>query len=83
MKTADEINEWLVLYLAKLLDVHVSEINRTAPLHEYGIDSAAAAGLSSDLGGWLGLELKDSLVFDYPTIEGLGAYLSAKLQEGA
>ena len=50
MKTADEISEWLVSYMAKLAAVDPEQIDTSLPFNSYGIDSTAAAGLSGDLG---------------------------------
>ena len=82
MKTPEAISGWLVNYLAKLLDLDPSEIDPTTSLADYGIDSAGAAGLSGDLSDWLGVKLKESVAFDYPTIEQLSEYVSARVQEG-
>ena len=78
MKTPETISAWLVKYVAKLLEVSPSEIDPTTSFGEYGIDSAGAAGLSEDLGQWLGLKLKDSVAFEYPTIEQLSKHVSGQ-----
>lgn len=78
MRTPEAISAWLVEYLAKLLAVSPSEIDPTTSFGEYGIDSAGAAGLSGDLSEWLGVALRESIAFEYPTIEQLSAHLSAR-----
>jgi acyl carrier protein len=79
MRTPEAISAWLVEYLAKLLAMSPSEIDTTTSFGEYGIDSAGAAGLSGDLSDWLGVTLKDSIAFEYPTIEQLSAHLSTQM----
>ncbi len=80
MKTEEEVSEWLVSYMAKLAAMSPEEIDLTQPFSSYGIDSTAAAGLSGDLGKWLGLTLKDSVAFDHPTIQGLSAHVVERLR---
>ncbi len=75
MRTQEEVTEWLVTYLAKLLDIDPNEIDTSVPLVDYGVDSTGAAGLTADLGKWLGGKVKESVAFDHPTIERLSAYL--------
>jgi acyl carrier protein len=76
MATTEVISAWLINYLAKVLDVPASEIDPDTSFGEYGIDSAGAAGLSEDLGQWLGIKLKDSIAFEHPSIAELSKYLS-------
>ena len=80
MKTPEAISSWIVDYLAKVLGVSPSEIDPRRSFGEYGIDSAGAAGLSGDLSDWLGVVLKDSVAFEYPTIEELTAHVSSQLE---
>ena len=80
MRTPEAIRAWLVEYLSKLLDVDPKQIHPTTPFGEYGIDSAGAAGLSADLGDWLGVRLKESIAFDHPSIEELSTHVYAVLQ---
>lgn len=72
----EEIQAWLVSYLAELLKIQPSEVDVTIPFDRYGLDSSAAVGMTGDLEEWLGSELDPTLIYDYPTIEALAAYLS-------
>ncbi len=65
----DEIRDWLVSYLANLLEIRVDKISTTTNFDHYGLDSVAAVTLSGDLAEWLGCELDPALLYDYPTIE--------------
>jgi acyl carrier protein len=80
MKTPEAIHEWLIAYLAKLLSVSSQEIDPQTSFGEYGIDSAAAAGLSGDLSAWLGVNLNESIAFDYPTIELLSRHVASQIE---
>ncbi len=82
MRTPEAIRMWLVDYLAQLVEIEPSEVDPRAPFGEYGVDSAGAAGLSADLSEWLGVQLKESIAFDYPSIEELSAHISSTLREG-
>ena len=56
------------------------------PLMAAGLDSLGATELQQGLADTLGLELPSTLVFDYPTISALAAYIGGKLggaQSGA
>jgi len=77
--TAIEIKNWLVVYLAELLEVEPKEIGITVPFNNYGLDSAAALCVVGELEEWLDLKLAPTLLYKYPTIEALTAYLFNKL----
>ena len=75
--TADVIQNWLVSYLANLLEVKESEIDITASFDIYGLDSSATIGLTSDLGDRFKLEEIDpTITYDYSTIQALAEYLA-------
>ncbi|BAZ50021.1 phosphopantetheine-binding protein [Nostoc sp. NIES-4103] len=77
--TAAEIQAWTVSYLANLLEVAPEEVDVTIPFDRYGLDSLAAVSLTGDLQDWLGYDVDPTLLYDYPTIEGLVNYLSTSL----
>jgi acyl carrier protein len=77
--TAAEIQAWTVSYLANLLEVTPEEVDVTIPFDRYGLDSYAAISLTGDLQDWLGYDVDPTLLYDYPTIEGLVKYLSTTL----
>ena len=80
LPTAAEIQDWLVSYVAELLEVDSEEIDVTIPFDRYGLDSSAAVGLTGDLEDWLGKEVDPTLLYDYPTVEALVQHLSLQLQ---
>ncbi len=75
----EEIQAWLVSYLANLLNVTNEEVDVKIPFERYGLDSSAAVGLTGDLEDWLGHEIEPTLLYDYPTIESLAKYVSSLL----
>jgi acyl carrier protein len=74
--SAPEIQDWLVAYIANLLEIESEEIDVTIPFDRYGLDSSAAVGMTGDLEDWLGKEVEPILLYDYPTIEALARHLS-------
>lgn len=73
-----EILNWVTSYLANLLQVDPDEVDITVPFDRYGLDSLAAVGLTGDLSDWLKREVEPTLLYDYPTVEGLVQYLSSE-----
>ena len=71
-----EIQSWLVAYLSEVLEVSVAQINPTASLASYGLDSSGAIGLVSDLSEYIGYELAPDLLMDCSTIQSLARYCS-------
>jgi len=68
-RSAEEIQQWLVNYLANLLQVSPDDIDVTIPFDDFAIDSVAAIGMTGDLESWLGRTVDPTLVYDYPTVE--------------
>ena len=78
LPTTEEIQAWMISYLAQLLEVDSDEIDTATPFDRYGLDSSAAVGMTGDLEDWLNVELDPTLVYDYPTIKALTQYLAEK-----
>ena len=74
-----EIQDWIIDYVANLLEIDPEDIDTTIPFDRYGLDSSAAVGLTGDLEDWLGLEIDPTLLYDYPTIESLAGHLGSEL----
>ena len=68
-RTSEEIQKWMVEYLAKVLETPPEKIDVTVPFDDFALDSATAIGMTGDLEDWLGKSVDPTLVFDYPTIE--------------
>jgi acyl carrier protein len=76
LRTKKEIQDWIVAYLADLLEIEAKEVKITIPFDRYGLNSAAAVGLMGDLENWLGNELDPTLLYDYPSVKALAEHLS-------
>lgn len=76
---AAEIQNWIVSYLADLLEIDPDEVDVTISFDRYGLDSSAAVVLTGDLAEWLEREIDPTLLYDYPTVEALVQHLSSQL----
>jgi acyl-CoA synthetase (AMP-forming)/AMP-acid ligase II/acyl carrier protein len=74
--TPDEIENWLIAYLALYLKVPPNEININEPFANYGMDSSVAVSATGELAKWLNLELDPTLFWEYPNIKAVVQYLS-------
>lgn len=74
--TVEDIQTWIVAYVAELLEVEPELVDPTVSFDRYGMDSSAAFALTGDLEEWLGCEIDPTDIYDYPTIEALSEHLS-------
>ncbi len=81
--TADDIQVFLVSNLAKLLGVATDEIDIKEHLENYGLDSAQAMILVSNLEKLLGFQPSPLLLWHYPNIEALSQRLAEEVQDGS
>lgn len=76
--SAETVEDWLVAYLSKLLDIGEEKMATTTSFSRYGLDSSASISMVSDLSDWLGREIDPGLIYSYPTIEALAAILASE-----
>ncbi|NER50873.1 MAG: acyl carrier protein, partial [Symploca sp. SIO1A3] len=50
IKTTEQIQNWLVSYIADLLEISPNEVDLTTPFDRYGLDSSSVVGLTAELG---------------------------------
>jgi acyl carrier protein len=72
----DALERWLAQLVALAVDLDPGKIDVEARLDRYGIDSAAAIGLTDELEQRLGVPLEPTLLYDYPTIRSLSGFLT-------
>lgn len=72
---AEQIQAWLVDYIAKELAVDPAGIDVTAALGEQGLGSRQAIIMAGDLEDWLGREIPETLVWDFPSITAVAEFL--------
>jgi acyl carrier protein len=75
---AEEIQDWIVTYLARQMQVPADTIDISAPFDSLALDSATAIGMTGDLEQWLGRTIDPTVVYDYPTIEEIAEYLATR-----
>ncbi len=75
-KTAAEVQGWLRVRVAELLGVPSTEIDVTAELASYGLGSLHGVTLASELQDFVGFRISATLVWDYPTIQGMAQFLA-------
>ena len=76
--SGEEVRQWLVEEVAKRLHLPQSEIDTSASLLEYGLDSLQATAISGGLEKLLGRRLSPALLWDHPTIDELTVHLTAE-----
>jgi acyl carrier protein len=70
------IEDWLIETVAERLDLAPDDIEIDEPFTSYGLGSMDAVMLTGDLQDWLSRELSATLLWEYPTIKQLAAYLA-------
>ncbi len=78
-----EIEAWLVERVAEACGLPAERVGRRAPFASFGLDSVEAVGIVGELEEWLGESLAATALFEYPTIQALGAFLAGEEVEGA
>ncbi len=75
-KNVEEIEAWLLAKIAEHTQILPVEINIRQPLAQYGLNSLAAVRISGELQEWIGREFSPTLLYDYPTLEGLARHIA-------
>jgi acyl transferase domain-containing protein/acyl carrier protein len=76
-RQANELQNWLLQQLSKILGLEPGQIDIRIPFEEYGVTSRDALLLSGDLETYLGRDLSPTLLWEYPTIEKLVQHFCA------
>jgi acyl carrier protein len=77
-RTSQDLERWLTALVADLLKIPEEEIDVTARLDRYGLDSVAALSVMGALEQHLGRELDPALPYDFPTIRALARHLAGE-----
>ena len=76
LNSRDVLERWLTEVVAAAVDLEPGAIDVEARFDRYGIDSAAAIGLTDELERQLGITLEPTLLYDYPSIRSLAGFLT-------
>jgi acyl carrier protein len=77
-QTPESIQNWMVDWLVRELEVEAQSIDTSKSFADYGLDSVTAVELADALQNWLGVTLSPTLAYEYPTIEFLAQYLATE-----
>ena len=80
LRTADDIQGWLIERIAKEIGVTPENIDVKEPFDNYGLDSVLAIEIASAGKQKLGIDMSPLLLVHYPTIESLSQYLAKELE---
>ena len=75
-----ELELFLTETVANVLTMAPGDIDRRARFMDYGLDSILGVALVEKLNATFGLDLRPTVVFDYPTIADLGAHLATAVK---
>jgi acyl carrier protein len=75
LPNTQQIEQWIVGWLAKELRAQPSAIDVHANLATLGASSRQAVALTADLGDWIGLDLLPNLFFKHQNIASLAQFL--------
>ncbi len=81
-RTPEEVQNYIVTYLAEELQIDADSIDVTAPFDQLALDSMTAVGMTGDLQQWLGARIDPMAIYDYPTIEQLSVHLAERSLAG-
>jgi acyl carrier protein len=73
---ARSIERWVIDRVAFYLECPAEDVDPAVPLAETGIDSASAVGLCGDVEDYWQIDADPTLVFDYPTIADIAAFIA-------
>jgi len=74
----DELIDWLTVKVAGYLGLRPDAIGTDIPLADCGIDSISGMALCADLNYEKGFDVETTIVWDYPTIDEIAAYLTGQ-----
>jgi acyl carrier protein len=74
----EAVQSWLANWLAMELSLAPQTVDSREEFLSYGMNSVQAMMLVGDLESRIGIRLPPTLVWDYPTIQSLAAYLHEK-----
>jgi acyl carrier protein len=73
------IERWVSDRVAFYLECPVEDVDPAIPLAETGIDSASAVGLCGEVEDYWQIDADPTLVFDYPTIADIAAFIAENI----
>lgn len=81
-KSEQELREWLVTFVADVLDIEPDEVDPATAWEALGVDSAMTLVLVADLSVVLGRDVRPVEVLANPTINAVVEHLTADARAG-
>jgi acyl carrier protein len=81
--TAADIEEWMVSYVCRVLNVEKSKVDPSRYFNQNGLDSMLLIAMTEELGSWLGQEIEPTLAYDHPSIKNFSAHLAKRFGSAA
>jgi len=78
-----DLRRWLRARVAHYVHLDVADIDTTATLTTYGLDSVYALTLCGDIEDHLGLVLEPTVAWDHPTIDALARHVEETLAQSS
>jgi acyl carrier protein len=82
MRSAPQIQEWLIDRVSGLTGIPPGEIDAHEPYRRYGLDSVAVVAIVADLETWLGYRFRENPLEEHPTIASLAQFLADQQARG-
>lgn len=77
--TKTQIIDFILTRLTAQMHLAKESIDIQSPLANYGVDSIHALSLCAELEDWLGIEIEQTIAWDYPTIEKMAEFLESEV----
>jgi len=78
MRSATEIESWLLDRLQARLGHGAETVDSHMPFSYYGLTSIDAVVLAAELQAWLGRPVSPTLTWEYPTVSAVAGYLAGE-----
>jgi acyl carrier protein len=65
------VRDWMVRYLAELLQISPRDIDLGKSLGDFGLDSVDAVIMAGELEEHFGVEIDPSVIFEFDTLQGM------------
>src|SRR5687767_9234602 len=78
ISTGTEIRAWLTQRVAVAAGIDPDSVDPAVAFDAYGLTSTEAVSVAGELEEWLGVELAPTLLYRYPTITRLAAFLGGE-----
>jgi acyl carrier protein len=79
LKSKDEIHQWCVAYVARVLNQPVDRVGADTPFDNFGLDSAMSVEMIVELEQAMGVEISPTLLFEQTSIAKVASHLASKV----